>query len=150
MPTLLALRGEEANCTCSQPGGRGSPTYTQWPGGPHPRTFNASELTRDGIRRLRNCDGPSARAALQAYHSLLPRAADWSQQACKLAAAQLARAGKRLQGPADSAAAGSNGTLSLPPPLLPQYACYLALRKVDPAAGAPLAQAVQQGLLDEG
>lgn len=150
MPTLLALRGEEANCTCSQPGGRGSPTYTQWPGGPHPRSFNARDLTRDSIRGLRNCDGTAATAALQAYHTLLPRAAHWSRQACSMAAAELGQAGVHLAGPADGISTGSNGSASLPPPLLPQYACYLALRKVDPAAGPQLAQAVQQGLLDAG
>lgn len=150
VPTLLALRGEEANCTCSQPGGRGSPTYTQWPGGPHPRSFNARDLTRDSIRGLRNCDGTAATAALQAYHTLLPRAAHWSRQACSMAAAELGQAGVHLAGPADGISTGSNGSASLPPPLLPQYACYLALRKVDPAAGPQLAQAVQQGLLDAG
>ncbi|KAL4420725.1 hypothetical protein ABPG75_010381 [Micractinium tetrahymenae] len=148
VPTLLAMRGEEANCTCSQPGGRGTPTHTQWPGGPHPRTFYARELTRDGIQGLRSCDNASATAALRGYRDLLPHATNWSQQACSKAAAELAQAGVHVAAASGSAAAGGNGTAGQPLPLLPQYACYLALRKVDPAAGPLLAQAVQQGLLE--
>lgn len=150
VPTLLAMRGEETNCTCSQAGGRGSPTHTQWPGGPHPRTFYARELTRDGIRALRNCNRPSAAAALQGFRSMLPPAAKWNQQACSKAAAELGHTSMHLPGAVDSAAPGDYATAGPLQPLLPQFSCYLALRKVDPAAGPLLAQAVQQGLLDAG
>jgi hypothetical protein len=147
---LLAARGEAANCACSRRG-LGQPVYAEWGGSPHPKTFNAEELSSsEVIARARTCPAAAAEAALAKYESQMAAPQNWTQQACRETAARLAGEQAAAGGGTDtgSPAAGEEGEQEEEEEApLPPYQCNLTLRKADPAAAAALLQSVKKGLL---
>lgn len=164
LSVLLAARGEAAACACAQ-GGRGSPTFTFWDSGaPHPRTYAAAELSSDAVQNARGCPAEAGAAALARFPSLLVRPDRWSRPACEAAGAAAAEAAAATEAaaapsPAPQAAANSSMPAKVVAtalaseevagavPLLPPYACHLALRKVAPGTADEMLERLSLGLL---